>query len=276
MMPRLSKNKSFWFGAGSSSKENILSSKEIEDAQRRLGQRGRGLVATGTTKKDSSGLPSTVDEEIERAVSKLGIKTTRYDVVIVGSYRWGTQKRGSDVDLLVLIDQKDLTKLAATVRGRGGTSFDVTVESVDTFVSNLNEMKPFEVFCVVHQPQDLKRAKNYLFLDDIRKRCRLDKHRLARNVLESADKDRERMRKSEDRRDGVQYCKSLLAMCRLLDVTCQLVDTGNLKAVSFRGSKRLASLPRYVSYHDKETVQRYLRCAEAMCAALRRCAESDL
>ena len=134
---------------------------------------------------------------------------------------------------------------------KGGVKFDVTIESTSEFTRNLTEMKPFEVLCVVPQPSDLR--FEYTYLRNLR--FVLDKKKLAANVLETVKKDRMRMRKAKNSKNDAQYCKTLLASCRLLDVTCQIL---NGKTVSFRSFHDDKS--SHLSHHNRDMIRTYLRC----------------
>jgi len=201
-----------------------------------------------------------VETQLDSILKKLNLSKP-VDIVIVGSWRWGTQRRESDVDLLVLTNSKT-SKSSSTIRVEG-KMFDVTLENIETFSRNLLEMKPFEVFCAVEQPIDL-RFKSTSQFRELRERFKVDKKLLAQNVLDTVRKDRMRMKKSSN--NGVQYCKTLLASCRILDVTCQLLKGGNV--VSFRSFHKNKSLPSQISHHDNEIIHHYLRCIDQMCLEL--------
>ena len=257
-VPPLSKNKSYWFGEGRSKNEKILNVTDIENAQKCIATMGKKLMSTtfGISRSNAKNL---VEKNISTILDKLKLKSKPLDIVIFGSWRWDTQKKESDIDFLLLVEDKTITKYSSSIFIKGGLKFDVTIESTSEFIANLSEMKPFEVLCVVTQPSDLR--FEYTYLRNLK--FVLDKKKLAANVLETVKKDRMRMRKAKNSKNDAQYCKTLLASCRLLDVTCQILHG---KTVSFRSFHDDKS--SHLSHHNRDMIRTYLRCFDQMCSKL--------
>ena len=101
--PPLSKNKSYWFGEGSSKNEKISNVTEIENAQKSIATRGKEVDVRNVFEFRVRTQKNLIEENISTILDKLKLKSKLLDIVIFGSWRWGTQKRESDIDFLLLV-----------------------------------------------------------------------------------------------------------------------------------------------------------------------------